>query len=100
MKLASKGEVLCFLHTSANVRGMFKSTTGKMTTDSGHRQRAVARTHPTPMPVDTRLRMVGSLTPLLNDMGGLQTAAITFKHHAVVEFRVRPPRKPDKWGIR
>jgi hypothetical protein len=63
MKLASKGEVLSFLHTSANVRGMFKSTTGKMTTDSGHRQRAVARTHPTPMPVDTRLRIVGSFTP-------------------------------------
>ncbi len=63
MKFTSKGEVLSFLQTSAKVRGMFKSTTGKMTTDSGHRQRAVARTHPTPMPVDTRLRIVGSFTP-------------------------------------
>src|SRR5690349_21554222 len=33
---------------------------------------------------------------LLNDAGRLQTAAITFAHHAVVEARVGPPWKPDK----
>src|SRR5689334_13718411 len=33
---------------------------------------------------------------LLNDAGRLQTAAITFAHHAVVESRVWPPWKPDK----
>src|SRR5258708_11284042 len=72
MKFASKGEVLSFLHTSARVRGMFKSTTGKMTTDSGQRQRVVARTHPTPMPVDTRLRIVGTLTPSSTMLGDFQ----------------------------
>jgi hypothetical protein len=41
----------------------YRSTTGKMTTDFGHRQRAVASTHPTPITVDTRLRMVGSFSP-------------------------------------
>jgi hypothetical protein len=58
MKFASKGEVLSLLQARASVRGTFKSTTGKMTTVSGHRQRALPRTHPTPKPVDTRLRIV------------------------------------------
>jgi hypothetical protein len=60
---ASKGDVLSRLHASANVRGMFKSTTGDTTTVSGHLQRAVSSTHPTPKPLDTRLRMVASFIP-------------------------------------
>ena len=63
MKLASKGEVLSLRHARASRRVTLKSTTGKMTTVAGHRQRAVARTHPTPKPVDTRLRIVASFSP-------------------------------------
>src|SRR5271167_1214209 len=63
IKFASNGEVLSLLHARANVRGMFKSTTDKMTTVSGHRQRAVPRTQPTPKPVATRLRIVASFSP-------------------------------------
>ena len=37
MKFASKGDALSLLHARANVRGMFKSTTDKVTTVSGHR---------------------------------------------------------------
>jgi PAS domain S-box-containing protein len=62
-KCASKGEVLSILHARAKLRGMFKSITGKTTTVSGHRQRAVPRTHPTPNPLDTRLRIVASFSP-------------------------------------
>jgi hypothetical protein len=63
MKRASKGEVLSLLHTRDIVRGMFKSSTGRMATVLGHRHRALPRTHPTPKPVDTRLRIVASLNP-------------------------------------
>jgi hypothetical protein len=50
-KRASKGEV--------RVRGIFKSTTARMTTGLGHRQHAT----PTPKPADTRLKIVASLDP-------------------------------------
>ena len=63
MKRASKGEVLSRLHARASRRGTFKSTTGKMATVSGHRHRALPRTHPTPKPVDTRLKIVASFSP-------------------------------------
>jgi hypothetical protein len=63
IKRASKGEVLSRLHASASDTGMFKSTTGKTATVRGHRQRALPSTHPTPKPVDTRLRIVASLSP-------------------------------------
>jgi hypothetical protein len=63
MKLASKGEILSLRHARASRRVTLKSTTGKMITVAGHRQRAVARTHPTPKPVDTRLRIVASFSP-------------------------------------
>ena len=63
IKLTSKGEVLSLLHARASRRVTFKSTTGKMATVAGDRQRAVPRTHPTPNPVDTRLRIVASLFP-------------------------------------
>jgi hypothetical protein len=63
MKRASKGEVLSRLHARVSLRGRFKSTTGKMATVSGHRQRALPRTHPTPKPVDTRLKIVASFSP-------------------------------------
>src|SRR6266481_3132536 len=63
IKFASKGEVLSRLHARAKVRGIFKSTTGRTTTVSGHRQRAVSKTHPTPKPLDTRLRIVASFSP-------------------------------------
>src|SRR5690349_16209655 len=63
INFASKGDALSLLHARANVRGMSKSTTGTTTTVSGHRHRAVPRTHPTPKPVDTRLRIVASFTP-------------------------------------
>src|SRR5260370_35064122 len=62
-KFASKEEVLSRLHARANERGMFRSATGKTTTVSGHRQRAVPKTHPTPKPLDTRLRIVASFVP-------------------------------------
>src|SRR5260370_20592732 len=63
IKFASKGEVLSRLHARAKVRGIFKSTTGRTTTVSGHRQRTVPKTHPTPKPLDTRLRIAASFTP-------------------------------------
>src|SRR5258708_1153581 len=63
IKFASKGEVLSRLHARAKFRGIFKSTTGRTTTVSGHRQRAVPKTHPTPKPLDTRLRIVASFSP-------------------------------------
>ena len=63
IKFASKVEGLSLLHARASGRGMFKSTTGKMTTLSGERQRAVPMTHPTPKPVDTRLKIVASFSP-------------------------------------
>src|SRR6266851_6410127 len=50
MKFASSGEVLSLFHASASGNGMFRSATDRMTTLSGHRQRAVPFTHPTPMP--------------------------------------------------
>src|SRR4029077_16060313 len=62
-KLASKGEELSLLQARASDNGMFKSTTGVMTTLLGHRHRAVPRTHPTPKPVATRLKIVASFTP-------------------------------------
>src|SRR4029077_7538632 len=37
---------------------------------------------------------------LLNDAGGLQTAAVTLAHQAIVERRACPPRKPYKRYIR
>jgi hypothetical protein len=63
-KLASKGDLLSFLQASqarTSSSDTFKSTTDVMTTLLGHRQRAVPRTHPTPKPVATRLRIVASL---------------------------------------
>src|SRR4029077_18310038 len=63
MKFASSGEVLSLFHASASGKGMFRSATDRMTTLSGHRQRAVPLTHPTPMPCDTRLRIVASFRP-------------------------------------
>src|SRR5580700_3489541 len=60
---ASKGEVLSRLHARVSRRGTFKSTTGNMATVSGHRHRALPRTHPTPKPVDTRLKIVASFSP-------------------------------------
>ena len=63
MKRASKGEVLSRLHARVSRRGTFKSTTGNMATVSGHRHRALPRTHPTPRPIDTRLRIVASFNP-------------------------------------
>ena len=60
---ASKGDLLSFLQARANGCGRFKSTTGVMTTFSGRRHRAVPRTHPTPKPVATRLRIVASSSP-------------------------------------
>jgi len=63
MKFASSGEVLSLFHASASGNGMFRSATDRMTTLPGHRQRAVLFTHPTPMPCDTRLRIVASFRP-------------------------------------
>src|SRR3984893_2249058 len=63
MKRASKGEVLSRLHARVSRRGTFKSTTGNMATVSGHRHRALPRTHPTPKPVETRLKIVASFSP-------------------------------------
>jgi len=63
MKRASKGEVLSRRHARASRRATFKSNTGKMATVSGHRHRALPSTHPTPKPVDTRLRIVASFSP-------------------------------------
>ena len=100
MKFASRGEVLSLRHTRASARSMFKSTTGKMTTVSGDRQRAVPRTHPTPKPVATRLRDCCLVQSLLNDAGGLQTATVTRVHQAVIECRACPPWKPDKRYVR
>ena len=62
-KLASKGDLLSFLQARASSSGTFKSTTDVMTTLLGHRQRAVPRTHPTPNPVATRLRIIASFSP-------------------------------------
>src|SRR5262249_34713109 len=72
MKPASKGEVLSFLQTSDSGSGIFRSLTEMMTTRSGHRQRAVPLTHPTPMPCETRLRMVASLTASWTMRGDLK----------------------------
>ena len=63
MKFASKGKVLSLLHTRASGKGISRSTTEKITTPSGHRQRAVRLTHPTPIPCETRLRIVASFRP-------------------------------------
>jgi hypothetical protein len=63
MKRASKGEALSRLHASESRTGTFKSITGKMTTAAGQRHRALSRTHPTPRPVETRLRIVASFSP-------------------------------------
>lgn len=61
---ASKGEVLSLLQARASGRGMSKSTTGKITTVSGDRQRAVPSTHPTPKPVDRDLGLLPRSVPL------------------------------------
>jgi hypothetical protein len=60
MKLVSKGEVLSLLHARDIGNGIFRSVIDRITTCFGHRQRAVSLTHPTPIPCDTRLRMVAS----------------------------------------
>src|SRR6266478_7618906 len=59
---ASNGELLSLLQTRDIGNGKFRSTTGRMSTPLGHLQRAVPLTKPTPIPWDTRLRIVASFS--------------------------------------
>ena len=54
---------MSLLQARASGKGMFRSAIDRITTLSGHRPRAVPLTQPTPMPCDTKLRMVDSFRP-------------------------------------
>ncbi len=99
IKFASNVEVLSLLHAKASRSGIFKSTTGKMTTFSGATPVCSSQdpSHAQTCRHETEDRCF--VQSILNDAGRLQTAAITFAHHAVVEGRTGPSWKPDERNI-
>ena len=68
------------LQTRASGNDSLRSATFSIATPSGHRQRAVSTTKPTPMPWATSVKIVASFRRLLNDPRRFQAATDTFVH--------------------